>query len=51
MALGQPDLAQAALGEADRLARTGRLSGEGRMRLKYGTRSLLGLPAPKPGEK
>lgn len=49
MALGQPELAQAALAEADRLTRTGRLSGEGRIRLKYGTRSLLGLPAPKQG--
>jgi Ca-activated chloride channel family protein len=49
MALGHSELAQAALAEADRLTRTGRLSGEGRMRLKYGTRSLLGLPAPKVG--
>jgi Ca-activated chloride channel family protein len=47
MALGQPELAQAALSEADRLTRTGRLSDEGRKRLKYGTRSLVALPSPK----
>ncbi|RMF26601.1 MAG: VWA domain-containing protein [Chloroflexi bacterium] len=38
--IGELELAQAARLEAGRLARTGRLSPEGRKKLKYGTRSL-----------
>jgi len=40
--LGQTALAQTALAEADRLQKTGSLSEEGRKRLKYGTRALIG---------
>jgi len=43
--LNQPDLAAAALAEAEHVAQTGRLSGDGGKRIKYGTR-LLALPVP-----
>lgn len=40
LSLGEKDLARAALLEAARLTQTGRLSEEGKKRLKYGTRRL-----------
>ncbi|MCJ7511469.1 MAG: VWA domain-containing protein [Anaerolineales bacterium] len=45
LAAGERDLAKAALGEAERLNHTRRLSLEGEKVLKYGTRALLLLPA------
>ena len=49
LAAGERDLAKAALGEAERLNHTRRLSLEGEKILKYGTRALLLLP-PKAGQ-
>lgn len=40
LSIGENDLAQAALLEAGRLARTGQISAQGRKRIRYGTRSL-----------
>jgi len=45
LAANERDLAKAALGEAERLAHSRRLSTEGEKVLKYGTRALLLLPA------
>jgi hypothetical protein len=39
---GEVDLAKTAFTEAEHIARTGHLSLEGRKKLKYGTRTLLG---------
>ncbi len=39
---GEVDLAKTAFAEAEHIARTGHLSLEGRKKLKYGTRTLLG---------
>jgi Ca-activated chloride channel family protein len=39
---GQTQLAQTAFNEAAQIARTGRISDDGRKKLKYGTRSLIG---------
>jgi hypothetical protein len=44
LAVGEKELAKAALGEAERLAHTRRISLEGEKVLKFGTRALL-LPA------
>jgi Ca-activated chloride channel family protein len=49
LASGERELAKAALGEAERLNHTRRLSMEGEKILKYGTRALLLLP-PKAGQ-
>ena len=38
---GQPELAEMALAETERLLQMGTVSSEGRKKLKYGTRSLL----------
>ncbi len=43
---GQPELAEAAMTEARRVAATSSLSSEGQKALKYGTRVLLALPDP-----
>jgi len=45
LAANERDLAKAALGEAERLTHSRRLSTEGEKVLKYGTRALLLLPA------
>jgi len=45
LAVNERDLAKAALGEAERLTHSRRLSTEGEKVLKYGTRALLLLPA------
>jgi Ca-activated chloride channel family protein len=42
--IGETELAKAALLEAGRLVRTGRISPEGRKKIRYGTRSLSILP-------
>jgi Ca-activated chloride channel homolog len=42
--IGEADLARAALLEAGNLAQTGSLSGEGRKKLRYGTRGLTIVP-------
>jgi Ca-activated chloride channel family protein len=42
--IGEPELARAALLEAGRLSRTGRLSARGLKQLRYGTRGLTILP-------
>jgi Ca-activated chloride channel family protein len=42
--IGEADLARAALIEAGNLAQTGSLSGEGRKKLRYGTRGLAIVP-------
>lgn len=39
---GEVELARTAFVEADNIARSGHLSSEGRKKLKYGTRTLLG---------
>ena len=39
---GEPQLAYTAFAEANNITRTGHLSQEGRMKLKYGTRALIG---------
>ena len=39
--MGEDELAQAALHEAERVASTKVISDEGRKRLKYGTRALV----------
>ena len=44
LSMGEHELAQTALVEAERLQQTHMLSAEGEKRIKYGTRSLL-LPA------
>lgn len=44
--MGEAELAQAALLEAGRLARTGHLSAAGRKKIRYGTRALSG-PLPR----
>jgi Ca-activated chloride channel family protein len=49
LAANERELAKAALGEAERLTRTHRLSTEGEKVLKYGTRALLLLPAKAGG--
>jgi Ca-activated chloride channel family protein len=45
LAANERELAKAALGEAERLTHSRRLSTEGEKILKYGTRALLLLPA------
>ena len=45
LAVNERELAKAALGEAERLTQSRRLSTEGEKVLKYGTRALLLLPA------
>jgi len=42
--IGETELARAALLEAGHLAQTGSLSGEGRKKLRYGTRGLTIVP-------
>lgn len=46
LAAGQDELAQKAISEARRVAKTNMLSEEGRKSLKFGTRMLLALPSP-----
>jgi Ca-activated chloride channel family protein len=50
LAVNERELAKAALGEAERLTQSRRLSTEGEKVLKYGTRALLLLPAKTGGE-
>lgn len=47
LSMGEAQLAQAALSEAQRIAQTGRLSAGGHKALKYGTRRLVGSPVHK----
>lgn len=49
LASGQDELAQMAMAEAHRVAKTSMLSEQGRKTLKFGTRKLLALP--QPGER
>lgn len=49
LAVNERELAKAALGEAERLTHSQRLSTEGEKVLKYGTRALLLLPAKAGG--
>jgi Ca-activated chloride channel family protein len=49
LAANERELAKAALGEAERLTHSRRLSTEGEKVLKYGTRALLLLPAKTGG--
>ncbi len=51
LAAGQDDLAQMAMSEAQRVAKTNMLSEQGRRTLKFGTRRLLALPNPEEGQR